>query len=260
MQRHNDTNRDALAPRAPRRLGLLRAAVAALLCSCASEPRLTHAERFYPQTPETRTFTFERVFPGGQGAVRGTLEFAIDAVGIVDGEAPVWRMSGAATLVARGVITGRDAARAAPRQVVVAAMEPSNVPEVFESVSSQPGVVVTRVHWDQLRSLRLPLEYDQNAPAAPFTSSLRADALASPAEVALVWHKVLAPHLSIAPFGTYTASGVDEREDELTLTLDQELPNGEAMSFTYRMASPRGLIALEGVLDDGSTLKLVASE
>jgi len=226
---------------------------------CSSPPTLTHPEHFYLQGPADKTFEYERTLPA-ESWIRGTLTLAVEQVELADGNDDTYRMSGTVSLTSRGAIKGREAAREAPQDVVQAAMEPDNVTEVFETVSSQPGITVTRIHWDRLRTLRLPLEYEHDMPASPFSSSLRGEALGDAAEVALVWHKVIAPFLSIYPFGEFSASDVDEREESLELTLIQKLPTGAAVRFRYRFERGHGLSGLETTLPDGSVLRVRTQE
>jgi len=237
---------------------LLPSVLAVAMAACSSVPHVAHSERFYLEAPATRAFKFERTIPEDSW-IRGSLVIDVERVARSDDDGS-YTFAGTVSLDARGRVNGREAAHVAPRSALQAAMEPNNVDEVFEILSSDGGVTMARVNWDRLRTLKLPIEFERVAQGSAFSSALRGDVLGDATEIAMLWHKVISPFLQVEVFGTFSASEVDASEQTLELTLTQTLADASVHRFRYRFARGSGLVSIDGTLADGSRLRLTSDD
>ena len=81
---------------------------------------------------------FERAL-SGKSWVRGMLELEVTHVDLATTSGSTYSMAGTATLTERGELDDRAVVQWAPSDAVQEAMDPNNVDEVFETISTPSG-------------------------------------------------------------------------------------------------------------------------
>ncbi len=210
-----------------------------LICSCSgnlSSSRLEHQEDYLISAPIQRHYTYERKLDGDSW-IRGTLTVDIEEVSMPADATATYEMKGSFVSTMEGRYATRLAAQEAPRAAVQAAMNPANIPEVFEDIESRPGVLVSQLHWDRLDELRLPIVVEEEfRSASPFSSALMDGSWNTSVELAMVWHKPLMFFLSLPPFGTFHVTSIDEDADGVTLELRHDFGGKVPYRYEYSFA------------------------
>ncbi len=221
--------------------------------SCAA-PSLADPAEFLPTRTGRLQFRYQRGLDQGS-FIRGKLTVVVAAVTQPVGPGQEHGIRGDITKTTEGYFTTRKAAQDAPQEAVQAAMDPTNVKEVFEVKKLGKRSSMTRIHWDRLGSLRLPIKAAENTMSSPFDSRLRGAALNDTTEVAMLWHKPLITFFQLPPFGTFTLTGVQMEGEVAVIQIAQSLGAGQPLRFTYRIARGGRLVGFVIHYRDGTTLR-----